>query len=96
VEAITAFYTPGDVDEPWAPLEVDVLCVHSSVDVLAYAREVLKQAGYGVMPASNVSDGRVLLRATTAPVLVIDADLRARIAALAGEDPGLLAGRSRR
>jgi anti-sigma B factor antagonist len=89
LEAITAFYAPGDVDDPWTPLDVDVLCVHSSVDVLAYAREVLKQAGYGVATTSNVSDGRVLLRATTAPVLVIDSDSRARIAALAGEDPGL-------
>jgi hypothetical protein len=64
-----------------------VICVHSSLDVLVYARELLKQAGYGVVTASNVSDARVLLRATRPRVLVIDSDSRARLAALTGEDP---------
>ena len=86
VEAITAFYTSAEGEDPWRSLEVDVLCVHSSVDVLAYAREVLKQAGYGVATAGNVSDARVLLRATTPRVLVIDRDSQARLAALTGED----------
>lgn len=86
-EAITAFYTSVASDDPWAPLKVDVLCVHSSLDVLAYAREVLKQAGYGTATASNVSDARVLMRATITRVLVIDPDSRARFAALSGEDP---------
>ena len=87
LEAITAFYTSVEADTPWAPLEVDVLCVHSSLDVLVYAREVLKHAGYGVGTASNVSDARVLLRATRPRVLLIDSDSRARLAALTGEDP---------
>jgi anti-sigma B factor antagonist len=86
LEAITAFYTAVEADDPWA-LEKDVLCVHSSLDVLVYARELLKQAGYGVVTASNVSDARVLLRATMPRVLVIDSDSRARLAALTGEDP---------
>jgi anti-sigma B factor antagonist len=86
LEAITAFYTAVEADDPWAPLEGDLLCVHSSLDVLVYARELLKQAGYGVVTASNVSDARVLLRATRPRVLVIDADSRARLAALTGED----------
>jgi len=88
LEAVKAFYTSGEVDDPWTPLDVDVLCVHSSLDVLAYARELLKQAGYGVVTATNISDARVLLRATTPAALVIDADSRARLAALTGEDPG--------
>ena len=87
LEAITAFYTPVEADDPWTRLEVDVICVHSSLDVLVYARELLKQAGYGVVTASNVSDARVLLRATSPRVLVIDSDSRARLAALTGEDP---------
>ena len=87
LEAITAFYTSVEADAPWTPLEVDVLCVHSSLDVLVYARELLKQAGYGVVTASNVSDARVLLRATMPRVLLIDSDSRARLAALTGEDP---------
>ena len=53
LEAITAFYTPEKGDDPWRSLKVDVLCVHSSLDVLAYAREVLKQAGYGVAPGAG-------------------------------------------
>jgi anti-sigma B factor antagonist len=87
LEAITAFYTSVEADDPWTRLEVDVICVHSSLDVLVYARELLKQAGYGVVTANNVSDARVLLRATIPRVLVIDSDSRARLAALTGEDP---------
>lgn len=87
VEAITAFYTPAEGDDPWRSPEIDVLCVHPSMDVQAYAREVLKQAGYGVATAGNISDARVLLRATTPRVLVIDPDHQALLAALIGEDP---------
>jgi anti-sigma B factor antagonist len=91
VEAIAAFYTPVEGDDPWRSLDVDVLCVHSSMDVLVYAREVLKQAGYGVATASNLSDARVLLRATAPRVLVIDPDSAARLAALTGEPATRLA-----
>jgi hypothetical protein len=31
-------------------LEVDVICVHSSLDVLVYARELLKQLGVPFRP----------------------------------------------
>jgi anti-anti-sigma factor len=86
-DAITAFYAPDKADDPWASPKVDVLCVHPSLDVLAYVREVLKQSGYGVATASNVSDARVLLRATTPRVMVIDSDWQARLATLIGEDP---------
>ena len=87
LDAVTAFYTAAEADDPWAALKVDVLCVHSSPDVLVYAREVLKQAGYGAVTASNVSDARVLMRATIPRVLVVDPDSRIRFAALIGEDP---------
>jgi anti-anti-sigma factor len=87
LEAITAFYAPVEADDPWRSPKVDVLCVHSSLDVLAYARELLKQAGYGVATASNVSDARVLLRATTPRALVIDHDSQERLTALIGADP---------
>ena len=87
LEAITSFYTQVEADDPWRSAAVDVLCVHSSLDALAYAREVLKQAGYGVATASNVSDARLLMRATTPLVLVIAPDSRARLAALTGEEP---------
>ena len=87
LDAITAFYTPGEVDDPWASPEVEVLCVHPSLDVLAYARELLKQSGFGVATANNVSDARVLLRATTPLIMVIDSDGQARLTTLIGEDP---------
>ena len=48
--------------------------------------EYLKQADYGVTTATNVSDARVLLRATTPAALVIDADSQAGLEALSGED----------
>ena len=38
--AITAFYTAAGTEADRASLEVDVLCVHPSQDVLAYARGV--------------------------------------------------------
>ena len=87
LDAITAFYTPDEADDPWASPEVEVLCVHPSLDVLAYARELLKQSGFGVATTNNVSDARVLLRATTPLVMVIDSEWRARLTNLIGEDP---------
>jgi anti-sigma B factor antagonist len=85
-EAVAAFYAAVDAGEDRVSLEVDVLCVHPSADVLAYARELLKQAGYGVTTAANLSDARVLLHATTPPVLIIGAEWQQKLAALdAGE-----------
>jgi len=85
-EAVAAFYSPVDPGEDRVSLEVDVLCVHPSADVLAYARELLKQSGYGVTTAANLSDARVLLHATTPPVLIIGSEWQQKLTALeAGE-----------
>jgi len=75
-EAVAAFYqrtTSGGTSDR---LSTDILCVEHSADVLAFVRELLKQAGYGVMTANNLPDALTLLKATQPKVLVIGADLR--------------------
>jgi anti-sigma B factor antagonist len=91
-EAVAAFYAPVDAGEDRVSLEVDVLCVHSSADVLAYARELLKQAGYGVTTAANLSDARVLLHATTPPVLIIGSEWQQKLAVLEGGELAVRVG----
>ena len=85
VDAITAFYSPVDSPEARPSLEVDVLCVHPSPDVLAYLRELLKRAEYGVTTTMNLSDARTLVRATRPRIIVIAAELHARAMAEYGE-----------
>ena len=76
VAAIAAFYERDAAVETPRPVDVDILCVDPSPDLLAYLREVLKQARYGVMTATNVSDALTLRRATRPKVVVIGKELR--------------------
>jgi anti-sigma B factor antagonist len=85
-EAIADFYASRDAGDDRVPLEVDVLCVHPSPDVLAYARELLRRAGYGATTAANLSDARVLLHATRPPALVIGPEWQQKLAALDDSD----------
>jgi len=55
----------------------DVLCVDPSEDVLAYLRELLKEAGYRAITAANLPDALILLKATGPRAVVIGAELRA-------------------
>ena len=55
----------------------DVLCVDPSADVLAYLRELLKEAGYRAFTAANLPDALILLKATGPRAVVIGAELRA-------------------
>jgi anti-sigma B factor antagonist len=80
-DAIAAFYKRGESAENEDRLATDILCVASSVDVLAYLSELLRQAGYGVMTSANLPDALVLLRATQPRLVVIAADLRSMPAA---------------
>jgi len=57
--------------------EPDVLCVDPSDDLLAYLRELLKEAGYRAITAANLPDALVLLKATGPRAVVIGAELRA-------------------
>lgn len=78
-DAIAAAHRPG------APLEPSfatpqVLCIDTSPDLLAYLREVLKEAGYGTLTAGNLADASILLIATRPNLVVIGPGLRAAAA----------------
>lgn len=91
-EAIAAFYRGSKPADARMTLGGDVLCVDESPDVLAYVCAVLREAGYRVMHAGNVSDAAVLLKVSRPRVVVIGAGARARLeSARAG---GSLAGES--
>lgn len=48
-----------------------VLCLDESSDVLAYVRELLRQAGYSVLTTSMLTDAQILLRATRPSLIVL-------------------------
>ena len=75
-DAILAFYQRGKAAATASRLNNEILCVESSLDVLAYVRELLAQAGYGVMTANNLPDALTLLNATQPKVIVMSAQLR--------------------
>src|SRR5262245_34339335 len=83
-EAIAAFYSRTDAAQDRSSLEVDVVFVHPSADVLTYGSVLLKRAGYNITTASNASDARVLVRATQPKAIVITPDLYARLVDLGG------------
>jgi len=55
----------------------DILCVEKSHDLQHYLREMLMQAGYGVMTTGNLHDALILLKAARPRVVVLSATLRA-------------------
>jgi anti-sigma B factor antagonist len=76
VEAIAAFCAPTDSVGAPATLDIDIVCVDPSPDVLAYLRELLRQAGYGVTTTTNVADARILIRAARPKVVVVSSEMR--------------------
>lgn len=72
-DAIAALYRPEAGSAAAAPAAVDIVCVHPSHDVLAYAQQLLRQAGYGVVTTTNRADAATLLRATRPTMLLVDA-----------------------
>jgi anti-sigma B factor antagonist len=83
--AIAASYQPASSGTTPYRFNTDILCVDKSVDVQHYVREVLAQAGYGVMTAGNLSDALILLQATRPKAVIIGADLRASRSTQTGE-----------
>ena len=76
-DAVAAFYHAARTSQLPDRLATDILCVAPSVDVIAYLREVLRQAGHGVMTSDNLPDALMLVRATRPRLIVMSADLRA-------------------
>jgi anti-sigma B factor antagonist len=69
-EAVSAFYQHSISIESALRSGKTVVCVEPSTDVLAYVREVLRQAGYDPLTTANIADARILIRAVR-PDLVI-------------------------
>jgi anti-sigma B factor antagonist len=74
--AVAAFAAPAARAAGVDRMSADALCVHRSPDVLAFVRTLLKQAGYGVLTADNLSDALALLQGSAPRVVLIDSGLR--------------------
>ena len=48
-----------------------VLCFEESADVLAYLRELLRHAGYGVLTTRMLHDAQILLKATRPSLIIL-------------------------
>ena len=86
VDAIASFYASADSAKAPASLDIDVVCVDPSPDVLAYLRELLRQAGYGVTTTTNVADARILIRAARPKVVVIGPEMRSLLTTEASDN----------
>jgi len=75
-DAVAAFYERATTAGFSFPARTDVLCVEQSADALVYAREVLRQAGFGVVTADNLVDGLILLLATRPRIVVVGEKMR--------------------
>jgi anti-sigma B factor antagonist len=75
-EAITAAYLGSRYSKEKSGKEqFRVLCVHDSVLMCTFLKEVLCRAGYNVLTIGNVDDARILLKATKAKLIVLGANL---------------------
>jgi anti-sigma B factor antagonist len=84
-DAIAAYYERPPSKGSSDTLDVDVVCIEQSANVLAYVRELLKRSGLGVATATNVPDALTLIRAMHPKVVVIGADTRSVTSAHAAE-----------
>ena len=73
--AVAAFYRKKAPDGRTATAGPSVLCVDQSADVLAYLRELLRNAGYNVLTNSNLHDALILIHATRPKLLVLGPSL---------------------
>jgi anti-sigma B factor antagonist len=75
-DAIAALYHSERGNDLPIRAAVDIVCIHSSADVLAYLRELMRQAGYAVLTTHSVADALTLIRATEPRIVVIETALR--------------------
>ncbi len=54
-----------------------ILCMHSSLDLLAYLRELLRRAGYQAYTSNNLHDSLFVLRLTPPALLLLGSGLTA-------------------
>jgi anti-sigma B factor antagonist len=70
-DAVTALYQPWKTPAAVDRFTTDILCIEPTDDTLAYLGQLLGQAGYGVVTASNVPDAVILLSATQPRAVVV-------------------------
>ncbi len=71
VEAVSAFYQGGGAKDNTLRSGKTVVCVDQSANVLAYVRELLRQAGYDPLTTANPSDARILIKAARPAVVIL-------------------------
>jgi anti-sigma B factor antagonist len=69
-EAVAAYYGSRRSRREESPSSQTILCVHESGDVLAFLRELLRRAGYGVLTTRMMTDAKILAKAAR-PQLVM-------------------------
>jgi anti-sigma B factor antagonist len=74
-EAIVASYLGSNASET-SGKQLSILLVYDSADVRALLGEVLCRAGYRAVTTGNVSDAKILLKATKARLIIIGANLQ--------------------
>jgi anti-sigma B factor antagonist len=78
VEAVSAFYQRGGIKDGALRSGKTVVCVDQSANVLAYVRELLRQAGYDPLTTPNVSDARILIKAARPAVVILGPNVLVR------------------
>ncbi len=71
VEAVAAFYQGTGAKDNTLRSGKTVVCVDQSANVLAYVRELLRQAGYDPLTTANPSDARILIKAARPAVVIL-------------------------
>ncbi len=71
VDAVSAFYEHGASKDGAYRSGKTVVCIDQSADVLAYVREVLRQAGYDPLTTANLYDARILIKAARPAVVIL-------------------------
>ena len=77
--AVSAFYRRKTTSERAAVVGPSILCVDHSADMLAYLRELLRNAGYNVITNSSLHDSLILMRATRPSLTVLGPNLTASL-----------------
>jgi anti-sigma B factor antagonist len=75
-EAIVAAYLGSHAPDTSGGKQLGILLVYDSADVRALLGEVLCRAGYRAVTTGNVSDAKILLKATKAKLIIIGANLQ--------------------